>query len=102
MPVPSIPIEKHIHDTSELLWMFFSTSFPANAADIPRKNIAIENAQPTANGVISIFSAMASLNVDQQYTVPTEMCIINAGMAARIHLLLIAIIRSPHSVICIK
>jgi hypothetical protein len=46
--------------------MSFSTNLPTNAALIPRKNIARENAQPTANGDIPICSAMDCLNVDQQ------------------------------------
>jgi hypothetical protein len=64
--VPSIPTVKHIADTNEDLCIFFSTSFPANAADIPKKKIAKEKAQPTANADICIRSAIMSLIVDQQ------------------------------------
>ena len=53
-PVPIIPTEKHIQDIKELLCISFSTNFPANAADIPKKKIANENAHPTAKGDISI------------------------------------------------
>ena len=83
-----IPNVKNIHATSDDLWIFFSTIFPANAADIPRKNIAKENAHPTANVLIPIWVAIASLNVDQQYTVPIEQWISKAGIAALNHLLL--------------
>lgn len=65
-PVPIIPTEKHIQATNDDLCMFLSTNFPANAADIPRKKIANEKAQPTENWLIPIASAIVSLNVDQQ------------------------------------
>ena len=57
---------EQIAETGEDLWMFSSTSLPANAADIPRKKIARLNAQPVAKGVIPIASATASLKVLQQ------------------------------------
>ena len=63
-----------------------STRLPAKAADIPKKKIASENAQPTAKVLIPIACAIASLKDDQQYTVPIEQCIKRAGTAARIHL----------------
>ena len=66
--------------------MFFSTIFPIKAADIPKKKMARENAQPTAKLLIPICSAIVALNVDQQYTEPIEQCINKAGIAARIHL----------------
>ena len=65
-PVPSIPVVKHIAATRDDLCIFSSTSFPAKAADIPKKNIAKLNAQPTENVDIPIVLAIASLNVDQQ------------------------------------
>ena len=71
-PVPIMPAVKQMAATREDLWMLSSTSLPANAADIPRKNIARLNAQPTANGDMPIAFATASLNVLQQYTVPIE------------------------------
>ena len=46
--------------------MSLSTILPANAADIPRKKIASENAQPTEKVLIPILVAIASLKVDQQ------------------------------------
>ena len=56
--------------------MFSSTILPANAALIPRKKMARENAQPTAKRPISvsipIWAAIACLKVLQQYTVPME------------------------------
>jgi len=95
-PVPIIPIEKHIHAIKDDLCIFFSTILPAKAADIPKKNIARENAHPVANVLIPILSAIASLKVDQQYTVPIEQCKSKAGMAALTHLLFkILIFTSP-------
>jgi hypothetical protein len=69
--------------------MFCSTILPANAADIPKKNIAMLNAHPTENVLIPIVSAIACLNVLQQYTVPIEQWISRAGIAALSHLLFI-------------
>ena len=39
-PVPAIPKEKQMVAMREDLWIFFSTTFPKNAADIPKKKIA--------------------------------------------------------------
>ena len=39
-PVPAIPTAKQIVAIREDLCMSFSTMFPKNAADIPKKNIA--------------------------------------------------------------
>ena len=85
-PVPIIPAVKQIHAISDDLCMFFSTSFPIKAADIPKKKMAREKAHPTAKLLIPICSAIVALNVDQQYTEPIEQCINKAGIAARIHL----------------
>jgi uncharacterized membrane protein len=64
---------------------------PRNAALIPKKKIAKENAQPSALASNPLFVNVApigALNNDQQYTVPIPQCNNNAGMAARVHLLL--------------
>ena len=43
--------------------------------------------EPTEKVLIPILVEIASLKVDQQYTVPIEQCIKSAGMAALNHLL---------------
>ena len=65
-------VTNHSQDIKDDLCIFFSTIFPAKAADIPKKNIASENAHPTAKVLIPILLEIASLNVDQQYTLPIE------------------------------
>ena len=50
--------------------MFFSTTSPRNAADIPRKKIASENAHSVADLLAPIYSEISFEKVDQQYTVP--------------------------------
>ena len=47
-PVSAIPAAKHIVAISEDLCISFSTTFPRNAADIPRKKMANENAHSVA------------------------------------------------------
>ena len=47
-PVPTMPSANVIEAISEDLWIFFSTSFPKNAAEIPRKKIAKLKAHSTA------------------------------------------------------
>ena len=85
-PVPIMPTVKQTQAISEDLCIFFSTSLPIKAADIPKKKMAREKAQPTEKELIPICSAMVALNVDQQYTEPIEQCNNKAGIAARIHL----------------
>ena len=47
-PVPAIPTAKQILAINEDLWISFSTTFPKNAADIPKKKIAKLNAHSVA------------------------------------------------------
>ena len=47
-PVPAIPTAKQIAAINEDLLMSFSTTFPKNAADIPKKKIAKLNAHSVA------------------------------------------------------
>ena len=61
-----MPTVKQMQERSEERLMFFSTIRPAKAADMPRKKIASEKAQPTAKGLMPICSAMRALKVDQQ------------------------------------
>ena len=80
--------------------IFFSTNFPPKAADIPKKKMAKEKAQPVPKVLVPICIAIASLKVLQQYTVPMEQWIKSAGIAALIHLLFI--LHSPlfHTISC--
>ena len=47
-PVPAIPAAKQIAAIREDLWISFSTTFPKNAADIPKKKMAKLNAHSVA------------------------------------------------------
>ena len=61
-----MPTVKQTAEIREERWMFISTILPAKAADMPRKKIARLKAQPTANVLMPICSAIACLNVLQQ------------------------------------
>ena len=67
--VPATPTAKQMVAIKLALCISFSTKFPKKAALIPRKNIASENAQPSALGLIPAFvkvAAIGALNSDQQ------------------------------------
>ena len=67
-PVPIIPTAKHIVAISDDLCIFFSTTLPKNAADIPKKKIAKLNAHSTApfpSTPKPIASAISLLKYDQ-------------------------------------
>ena len=51
---------------------YASTRLPANAADIPKKNIANENAHSIVLVLHPNPNAISSRSNDQQYTVPIE------------------------------
>jgi hypothetical protein len=65
-PVPIMPVVKKMADISDDKWIFSSTSLPAKAADIPRKNIARLKAQPTEKPSIPMVCAIDSLKVEKQ------------------------------------
>ena len=55
-----------MQDNPDDILTFFSTKLPANAADIPKKNIAKENANSIDETLQFINSAISSLSNDQQ------------------------------------
>jgi hypothetical protein len=55
-PVPTIPAAKKMDARRLALWMSFSTKLPRNAALIPKKKMARENAQSRPLAVIVAFS----------------------------------------------
>jgi hypothetical protein len=57
---------KNIQDNPDAFFTFLSTKFPPNAADIPKKNIASENANSMDETSHSIIIAISSLINDQQ------------------------------------
>ena len=64
-PVPIMPAVKQMQESREERWMSRSTMRPAKAADMPRKKMAREKAQPTLKVLMPMCWAMASLKVDQ-------------------------------------
>ena len=62
-------------------------NLPQNAALIPKKNIANENANSIFELCTPISAAIFPFNKDQQYTLPIQQCIKRAGIAPLNHLL---------------
>jgi hypothetical protein len=60
------PDEKHTQDNPDDIFTFLSTKFPPNAADIPKKKIASENANSISDTSHVIICAISSLRSDQQ------------------------------------
>ncbi len=60
------PNVKNMQDNPDEALTFFSTKLPANAADIPKKNIAKEKANSIDETLQFINSAISSLSNDQQ------------------------------------
>ena len=62
-------------------------NLPQNAALMPKKKIANENANSIWEEATPISIAMLFLIKDQQYTLPMQQCIKRAGIAPLSHLL---------------
>ena len=60
------PNVKNVQDNPDDALTFFSTKLPANAADIPKKNIANENANSIDETLQFISRDISSLINDQQ------------------------------------
>ena len=70
IPVTIRPLQNSIVLSKEDFFIFFSTIPPANAADIPRKNIARENANCTDCVDLPICSLIGFTNKEKEYTLP--------------------------------
>ena len=66
------PDTKNKHDTPDAYLTFFSTNLPPNAADMPKKKIARENANYIEGTEHPITSAMSPFRRLQQYTLPIQ------------------------------